>query len=399
MRAPRTQRSKGYTGSQARRVAVEALLRIDEEGAYANLVLPHVLARYPGMNDRDRRLVTELVYGTTRMRRACDFAVDRFIIEAPEPEARALLRLGAYQLLFTDIPPYAALSATVAVAPPRVRGFVNAVLRRCVQPGGKLPITWPDEATRLSYPDWIFGLLVAEHGHDEAVAAMEAMNEAPTVTTRADGYVQDLASQWVADAVAVEPGTRVLDACAAPGGKATMLAGRGGSVVAVDLRPHRARLISANSDRVGVADRVQVVVADACHPPFANGNAASPPFDRILVDAPCSGLGALRRRPDARWRIDAGDVDRLAGLQREILDAVVPLLGPGNELIYSVCTMTRAETTAVDDWLAAEHPELESVGGPPPGGPWRPWGRGWLLLPHDAGTDGMFFLRLTSAPR
>ena len=113
--------------------------------------------------------------------------------------------------------------------------------------------------------------------------------------------------------------------------------------------------------------------------------------DRVLLDAPCSGLGVLRRRPDARWRIDPGAVERLAGLQRRLIDAAVRLLRPGGVLIYSVCTLSSAESLGVDDHVAAAHPQLEAL--PPPGSPWRPWGRGAVLLPQTLGTDGMFIAR------
>ncbi|MCX7621697.1 MAG: hypothetical protein N2037_12745 [Acidimicrobiales bacterium] len=390
-------------GNQARRLAVEALRRIDEDDAFANLVLAKELDRL-SLPSRDRRLVTELVYGTTRMRRACDHLVDRFVLEPPGAQARALLRVGAYQLLFTGIPPYAAISATVAAAPPRLRGFVNAVLRRCSDAvrGGADAISWPDDATRLSYPDWIIDLLVGELGRATALASLEAMNQAPSVTTRDDGYIQDLASQWVAVAVGARSGERVLDTCAAPGGKATLMARSGATVVAMDRYTHRAGLIRANAARLGLTDRIEVVVADAQRLPFgtdgAVGTGTVARFDRVLVDAPCSGLGALRRRPDARWRIEAAAVERLAELQREMLAATVPFLGDGARLVYSVCTMTRAETIAIDQWLRDRYPNLEPVAGPPPEGAWRPWGRGWLVLPQDAGTDGMFLLQLEWNP-
>ena len=217
------------------------------------------------------------------------------------------------------------------------------------------------------------------------------MNKAATVSERDDGYTQDLASQWVADAVGAVAGERVLDLCAAPGGKATRLAHTGATVVAADLRPGRVGLIADNARRVDVADRVLALAADGAHPPFAPGT-----FDRILIDAPCSGLGALQRRADARWRIQPDDVDTLATLQRALVDAAVPLLRPGGTLVYSVCTLTDAESVAVDEHLAATHPEL--LAADPPGAPWRPTGRGARLLPHDADTDGMYLLRL-EAPR
>jgi 16S rRNA (cytosine967-C5)-methyltransferase len=359
----------------ARRVAYDALRRIEGDGAYANLVLPAMLER-SDLDERDRAFATELVYGTTRLRRACDFAVDRFTMKEPPAEARTLLRLGAYQLLFAAVAPHAAVSATVALAAGRTRGFVNAVLRRVAA----TPVEWPDVATELSYPDWVVERLEAELGPADARAAMERMNQPPPVTTRPDGYVQDLSSQWVADLVEAGPGDRVADLCAAPGGKATRLA-RTADVVAVDARLGRAGLVAANAARVGIEPgQLAVVTADAAAPPFLDAT-----FDRVLLDAPCSGLGALRRRPDARWRIEPGDVDRLAALQCGLIAAARRLVRRGGVLVYSVCTLTAAESTAHDDgeWPALPAPEV----------PWRPYGRGARILPQDADTDGMTVLR------
>lgn len=366
----------------ARGVALVALLRI-EEGAYANLVVPSLLDEC-GLAARDRGFVTELVYGTTRMRRACDWLVDRFVDRPLDPEVRAALRLGAYQLAFLGTPPHAAVSATVAEVGHRARGLVNAVLRKVA---ADLPPRWPDPPTRLSYPDWIVRRLADDLGPEAAAAALEQMNEVPTVTEREDGYVQDEASQWVAAYVGVQPGERVADVCAAPGGKATAMASVGAGVVtAVDVLAHRAGLVQANVRRLGLGN-VAVLQADGRQPPFRSAS-----FDRLLVDAPCSGLGVLRRRPDARWRVQPDDVDRLAALQRELLDASLPIVRAGGVLVYSVCTLTSAESIGVDEWLAAEHPEWEPL--PPPGPPWEPLGRGARLLPQTAGTDGMYVLGL-----
>ena len=364
----------------ARAVAVDALLRI-EDGAYANLVLPHVLER-SDLSAQDRHFATELVYGTTRMRRACDWLVDRFVMRAPDPETRAVLRIGAYQLVYLRTPPHAAVSATVTVAPGRTRGMVNAVLRRVAAAG--MP-DWPAEAIRLSYPDWIVARLQRDLGLDAANAALERMNTAADVTTREDGYIQDRASQWVAEVIGQDPG-RVADLCAAPGGKATAIARSGASlVVAADVRPSRAGLVAANAARLGAAN-VGVVVADAVAPPLRPGA-----FDHVLVDAPCSGLGVLRRRPDARWRIEESDVSALAALQRVLLESAVPLVRPGGLLVYSVCTLTAAETLDIDAWMAGRFPELRPV---VPVGPWASAGRGGRLLPQDQDTDGMFVLAL-----
>ena len=362
-----------------RALALDALGRIDD-GAYANLVLPGLLD-HSNLPERDRGFVTELVYGTTRMRRACDFLVDRFVMRELDGPTRNALRLGAYQLHFLQTPAHAAVSATVEVAPKRSRGLVNAVLRKVAS----APVSWPDDATRLSYPDWLFARLVDDLGHDDAIGAMEQMDVNPVVTTRSDGYVQDLASQWVAEAVGAQPGERVADTCAGPGGKATAMARSGAWIGASDAQPGRAGLVSAHAGRLG-AD-VGVVIADGRRPAWRPAS-----FDRVLVDAPCSGLGVLRRRPDARWRIANGDVARLAGLQRELVDAGAHLVRPGGTLTYSVCTLTSDETIGVDDWLAAAHPDLTPE--PLPSGSWRPHGRGAILLPQAAGTDGMFLLRV-----
>lgn len=292
----------------ARLVAFRCLQRIDHEGAYANIVLSAELGRSK-LVERDRKFVTELVYGTTRMRRACDALVDRFVSSTPSPEVRTVLRLGAYQLHFAGVPAHAAVGETVELAPKRARGFVNAVLRRVAN----TPMVWPSEAVRLSYPDWIFERLVAELGHDDAIATLTTMNEAPPVSERDDGYIQDLGSQWVAAAVPAREGDLVLDVCAAPGGKATGIATTGATVVAADLQPQRVGLIVENADRLGTRD-VVALVADATRPPFAGAS-----FDHVLIDAPCSGLGTLRRRADARWRITPGDVNDLVALQQRIL--------------------------------------------------------------------------------
>lgn len=367
----------------ARAVALDALDRIDPGGAYANLVLPEMLSR-TGLASRDRNFATELVYGTTRMRRACDFLVDRFLTRDLEPRVRNALRLGAYQLHMLGMAPHAAVGETVEVAPKAARGLVNAVLRRVAS----APVVWPDDATRLSYPDWVVDLLVADLGAEDAVGALEVMNTAPQVTERSDGYIQDLGSQWVAEAVGAEAGERVADLCAAPGGKATLLAATGAHVLAADIRKSRVGLITAN---VRPEHPMSVLAADAARPPLRPGS-----LDRVLIDAPCSGLGTLRRRPDARWAIDAAGPARLAGVQCSMVDAAAELVRPGGLLVYSVCTLTDAETVTVDEHLAATRPDL--VADPAPAEPWQPHGRGARLLPQAAGTDGMYLLRLRRHP-
>jgi len=385
--------STARTERTARGVAIAAVVAA-EEGARANLELPRLLDA-AALGPRDRAFATELAYGTLRMLRACDWLVRQFARGDLEPRVRATACAGAYQLAYMRVPPYAAVAATVAESPARARPVVNAVLRRVADLVAAGPIPWPDLPTRLSYPDWVVGRLREDLGEERALAALQEMNLAPPVSVRADGYTQDLASQAVAAYMAgllgrARPGT-VLDMCAAPGGKATALAPTVPLVVAADIARPRAALVAANARRLGLGN-VAAVVADGTASPWAASQ-----FAGVLVDAPCSGLGVLRRRPDARWRVRAGDVERLAGLQRRLLAAAAPLVTPGGLLVYSVCTLTRAETGDIGSWLAASLPAHQGwQPAPRPEGelPWEALGRGALLLPQAAGTDGMYVLAL-----
>jgi 16S rRNA (cytosine967-C5)-methyltransferase len=368
----------GSAQRSARRVALDALRRIESDGAYANLVLGPMLAS-SGLGDMDRRFVTELVYGTTRMRRACDAVIDRFVTSPPDEATRSVLRLGAYQLVFAGVAPHAAVSETVGLAPKRTRGFVNAVLRKVARLSVG-DMSWPSDGARLSYPDWIVELFRRELD-DDATAALERMNQAPPVTERADGYVQDESSQWVAAAVEAATGELILDLCAAPGGKATAIASGGATVIAGDRRVGRARLVAENARTLG--REIPVIAADGVAPPLRPGS-----FDAVLLDAPCSGLGALRRRADARWRIGPGDVTDLAMLQGRLLESAATLVAPGGRLVYSVCTITAAESV--------DHPTpsgFEVDPSRPSVGTWRAFRQGWRVLPHDADTDGMVMIR------
>ena len=368
-----------------RRLAIAAIVRIDDEGAYANVVLPKMLGD-TDLEARDKGFATELVYGSTRMKRRLDHLVDRFLLEPPPPSARAALRIGAHQLLHLDTPPHAAVSATVAAAPKRFRGLVNAVLRK-VAAAVKEGVAFPSVGTDLSYPDWIVTRLTDDLGEDQARAALETMNIAAGVHVRDDGYVQDPSSQAVAATVPASPGCLVLDACAAPGGKATAIAQTGARVIAADQRHSRAGLITSNKARLAIDD-LHVVQADGTAPPYADGS-----FDAVLVDAPCSGLGALRRRADARWRIQPGDIDELAALQQRILLASAPLVKPGGTLVYSVCTLTRAESTDVVAATAGALAELGFRSDLPTDSGWEPYGDDTLVLVPQADADGMALAR------
>lgn len=364
------------SGVAARRLAIDALERIDRDGAYANLLLPQLLTE-SDLDERDRGFVTELVYGSTRMRRALDHVIARHLMrDDVEPRVRAALRIGAYQLLFLRTPAHAAVDATVGATPKRARGFVNAVLRKVGRDSAE--INWPNDGIRLSYPTWMLTLLTEDLG-ERAVPVLAAMNEAAVVHTRADGYRQDLASQEVAALVTSANGDLVIDLCAAPGGKSTHIAGRGATVVGVDLHEHRAGLIAQAA--ADTASSVLPMTADSTNPPLRPGSA-----DAVLVDAPCSGLGSLRRRPDARWRIEASDVGALAELQFALVRSATTLVRPGGQVVFSVCTLTDAESLGVDQRIESELPELVPE---PLSAPWEPHGRGGRLLPDRFAGDGM----------
>ncbi len=364
-------------GVESRKLAIDAMVRIEKGGAYANIVLPDMLAK-SSLADEDRRFVTQLVYGATRMKRACDHLVDRFLLGPADDQVRAALRIGAFQLVFLGTPAHAAVDATVSAVSGGGRKVVNAVLRRVA----KAPVEYPSDPVRLSYPDWITKRLIATLGPEEAIAALEAMNRPATTSTRDDGYVQDPASQLVVKTVAPEPGDLVVDLCAAPGGKATGLAAMGARVVAGDQRLNRVGLVVENVRRLG--SDVAALVADGRFPPLRPKIA-----DRVLVDAPCSGFGSLRRRPDARWRIDPQGPARLAELQYELVSAGLELLKPGGILTYSVCTFGQLEGREVIDRVVAAH-RVERV--ELPDGPWQHRDGMAVLLPDES--DGMMLAQL-----
>jgi 16S rRNA (cytosine967-C5)-methyltransferase len=432
----------------ARSVALVALERI-ENGAYSNLVLAPLL-RASDLDARDRAFATDLVYGTVRRRRALDFLLTPRSSQALarlEPIVRVALRMGAYQLV-EGVPAHAAVGETVtavAAVAPAARGYVNGVLRAVARAGPPWP--WPpgdDVASlgvRYSQPDWIVAMLSAQFGSATAEAVLLAADTAPAVTMRvnprratvesveaeltaagvrvtrgrllADALVttglgdvgaipavrdgraspQDQASQAVAELVAanIGPGSRVLDLAAAPGGKTTAIAERvdDALVVSADVNPSRVPRIAIAAHRLALQG-IAPVVADARSIPVRPAS-----FDAVLLDAPCTGLGVLRRRPDARWRLDPAAVGSLAALQCELLAAAARVVKPGGLLVYAVCTFSDEETLGIDAWATEHLPDFRAL--TPPDAPWRRHGRGALLLPSDADTDGMFVLLLQLA--
>ncbi|OBJ48924.1 RsmB/NOP family class I SAM-dependent RNA methyltransferase [Mycobacterium asiaticum] len=431
----------------ARRAAFDALRAVSERNAYANLVLPALL-RERGITGRDAAFATELTYGTCRARGLLDAVIGAAAGRAPDtidPVLLELLRLGSYQLLRTRVDAHAAVSTTVDQAGIEFdsarAGFVNGVLRTIA---GRDEESWVAElaprndpvghaAFVHAHPRWIAqafaDALGAAAGELDAVLASDDerpqvhLAARPGVLTAAaladsvggtvgryspyavylpggdpgglapvrDGQalVQDEGSQLVAQAVTLAPvdgdAGRWLDLCAGPGGKTVLLAALGASagatVTAVEPAPHRADLVAENTRGLPV----EVVRVDGRHSDLEPG------FDRVLVDVPCTGLGALRRRPEARWRRQPSDVPALAKLQRELLAAAISLTRPGGLVLYATCSPHLAETVGVVADALRRHP-VEALDTRPLFEPAGDLGEGPYvqLWPHRHGTDAMF---------
>ncbi len=363
--------------NEARALALKVLGRIEKDSAFANLALRTALDNSE-LDERDKALVTELVYGVTRMRRSCDFLIDRFISKKFHPDVRTILRLGTYQLHWMKVPDHAAVNDSVSLAPKWAKGLCNAVLRKVA----KETVDWPTKAIEYSYPDWIVKRLDSDLGEHEASEALRCMNSSKSATLREDGYFQDAASQLVSDLLTQEGNWGegpVIDICAAPGGKATAAVSAGFPVIAADSSLKRLKLARSNSIKLNI--KLPLVVSDGTDLPFRKGEAS-----RVIVDAPCSGLGVLRRRADARWRIKEDDLAVLADLQLKLLCSALTMVKSGGLLIYSVCTLTNLETIEVDEKFR-NLVDVQETGDLPL--PWRKHGRGGMILPQDLDSEGM----------
>lgn len=444
-----------------RQLAFSVLCRVDE-GAYADLALDAAFQQETRLDPRDRGLATELVYGTLRRRGRLDFALARLCskpLAKVEPRVLNLLRLGAYQILFLDkVPAPAAVHETVELARreqlERATGFINGILRNLIRQREEIP--WPDATEPVVYleklaafPHWLARSWVQRFGGEAAVALADALLQPAPFTVRvntlkisredfldqlksrgmdgtptlfapegvvishrggaalpgdSEGWyqVQDEASMLIAHLLAPKPGEKILDACAAPGGKTTHLCALGNNdleVLALDLHPQRARLVTSGAARLGCRG-IAARAWDLTQPPHFLVPAS---FDAILVDAPCSGLGVLRRNPEIRWRRTAADIAHMAEQQQAILANTATLVKPGGRLLYSVCTLTEEETDGVLKVFLAAHPDFvaedlrESV---PPA--WRELfgedGRLRTWRRSDTGMDAFFAVALRRRP-
>jgi 16S rRNA (cytosine967-C5)-methyltransferase len=439
----------------ARRAAFEVLKAVRVKHAYTNLVLPHVLGKYR-LTGRDAAFTTELASGTIRRQGTYDAILagctDRPLASTPA-KVLDVLRLGCHQLLGMRVAPHAAISTSVDLVRSEVgpgpSGFANAVLRRVSAHDLE---TWlvrmdADRSTRFSHPAWIVDALAETVGEDQIDALLAADNDPPAVTlvarpgratvdelpgeptpfsphgvvlsggspadvpAVADGRagVQDEGSQLVAHVLAAAPlegaDERWLDLCAGPGGKAALLAAlaasRGARILANDRQPHRADLVRRALD--GAPGVEAVTVEDGTAPPWPAGS-----FDRVLVDAPCTGLGALRRRAEARWRRRREDLRDLVPLQRALLDRALDLARPGGVVLYATCSPVLAETRDVigsvlvgrDDMKLGDATSLLTAAAglradvPDCQGPLAGTAQLW---PHRHGTDAMFLALLRKA--
>jgi len=436
-------------------VAYSVLLRIQKEGCYADQLMDRELSS-GRLSGPDRGLFAELVFGVLRRQGTLDHILSGLLTQPlarQEPQVLIFLRLGLYQLLYLDrIPESAAVNESVNLAKqilPRASGLVNAVLRNYLR--HKDSVTFPDPvaapaasiAARHSHPAWLVKLWFSQIGEAETELLAEASSRQPPLTLRANtlattreellekfaangitaapcrfspfgftvegrhhipglpGFreglfaVQDEASQMAGILLDPQPGERVLDTCAAPGGKATHLAqlmDNRGELLAMDVSGSKLPLIQEAAQRLGIT-MIRTRMADL----LQSGAFPADAFDRVLLDAPCSGLGVIRRNPEAKWRLTPEDVTRLAATQKVMLKNAIRMLRPGGVLLYSTCSTTLEENEAVVGDFLSRHPHcvLENLNEQFPAyrelfteeGMFRAW-------PHRHGMDGFFAARI-----
>lgn len=437
--------------SPARACAFRVIRRVFELGAYADRALA---AEAASLRGRERALATALSYGVVQRRATLDHVAGRLTnrpLAKLDPPVLAALRLGLFQVLYLGgVADYAAVNESVELVKRERRGgaaLVNAVLRRGTTCGPaileELDDSGPHQAAILhSVPQWLAERWWEELGEESARALLRHINQPaesalrvntlratvpqvrerlPVAATPApelpEGLVlagaldvqgtelwqrgavmgQSRASMLISRVLGPRPGERVLDLCAAPGAKSTHLAAlmeNRGSLLAVERHPGRARALERTCERMG-ATCVRVQIADAAQ---ATGNSAG---DRVLVDPPCSGLGTLQSRPDVRWRASPKKITELVDSQARILAAGAAATAPGGVLVYSVCTISRAESEQLIEAFLQEHEDFsaDDLGAEYPA--WRHWddGRYLQLLPHRDRTDGFFVARLRRAHR
>ena len=444
---------KARLGLRAR--AAEILAQVDTQKAYADILLDRAL-KDGALDERDRALLTEIVYGTLRWRGKIDAELAKHLYRAlsrTDARVRNLLRLTCYQLLFLDrVPDYAAVNEAVEMAKlyggKKTASFVNGLLRNLLRSKPGNPIRLENQsssslADEYSHPEWLVKMWTAQFGLESAVTLMHANNAKPPLVVRANSLkctreqllellleagvtakptrqspqgislqwtgsveklpgfaeglfqVQGESSQLIAALLSAMPGERILDACAAPGGKATHIAetmNDRGEIIAIDKSATGIGKLRENLTRLGI-NSVRPYRADVSHQIHDEGG----PYDRILVDAPCSGFGTLRSHPEIKWHRDPADVRRLGALQSKILDCVAPHLRLGGILVYATCTLTAEENERNVESFLTRHAgfELESVAGYLPNEAQQMTKANYFeALPNRDDTDGFFAARM-----
>ena len=435
---------------RVRELAMQVLQKVHVEDAYANVALAETL-REIKLTERDRRFLTELVYGVVKAGESLDYRIGKYVadIRKAQPAIRELLRLGFYQIFEMDrVPPSAACDTAVELAKKHGRrgadSFVNGVLRAALREPERAAL--PDGrnahalALRTWHPKWMVERWMRAYGYERTEELCHCNNTSAPLSMRVntlrtnrpalmeqftaagaqvcasawvpDGIVlgthgaldelaplrmglaqvQDESSMLVAHVLAPEPGMTVIDACAAPGGKTTHIAQRmenRGRILAFDIYEEKIRRIERNAQRLGIS----IIEAQMCDAREI-GAAYAGQADRVLVDAPCSGLGVLRRKPDARWKKSPEDVKTLPPLQRAILASAAEAVKKGGILVYSTCTMEECENAAIVENFLRTHTDfvLEDTGGFLP--VQKTTERMVQIMPETDGPDGFFIARM-----
>ena len=435
---------------RVRELAMQVLQKVHVEGAYANVALAETLREIKLM-ERDRRFLTELVYGVVKAGESLDYRIGKYVadIRKAQPAIRELLRLGFYQIFLMDrVPPSAACDTAVELAKKHGRrgadSFVNGVLRAALREPERAAL--PDGrnahalALRTWHPKWLVERWMRAYGYERTEELCRCNNTSAPLSVRVntlrtnrpalmeqltaagaqvrasawvpDGIVlgthgaldelaplrmglaqvQDESSMLVAHVLAPEPGMMVIDACAAPGGKTTHIAQRmenRGRILAFDIYEEKIRRIERNAQRLGIS----IMEAQMCDA-RAIGAVYAGQADRVLVDAPCSGLGVLRRKPDARWKKSPEDVKTLPPLQRAILASAAEAVKKGGILVYSTCTMEECENAAIVENFLRTHTDfvLEETGGFLP--VQKTTEHMVQIMPETDGPDGFFIARM-----
>lgn len=410
-----TKKKQQIWDGNVRDAALTILLAVDKNQAYSNLLLHQTIEKYK-LAPKDRGLLTELTYGTLQHKITLDYYLEPFIRGKVDIWVRWLLRLSLYQMHYlTRIPAHAAVNEAVEIAKRRghkgIASMVNGILRSILREGVRSTDDIMDEVERLavatSHPLWLVERWVETYGYEKTSAMLHENNVPPVQTVRVNTTkatpaevlttleregvkaqqseyvpeclyitngqaartaafkhglitIQDESSMLPANVLNPQPGMRVLDMCAAPGGKTTHLAEKmnnNGQILALDLHPHKLDLVDENTARLGI-EIVQTAPLDGRK---AADYLQKESYDAILVDAPCSGLGVMRRKPDIKYTKREEDLASLQSIQLAILNNAVQLLRPGGRLVYSTCTVDRSENEGTVQAFLAEHPIMEAV--------------------------------------